>query len=137
APGGARDWPAPAPVARRTPRQATVLELAGASRHFKGLKAVQDVSFAVRAGEIVGLIGPNGAGKTTLLSMLSGFLPPSAGSIRGFGRDIAHQAPHRVARLGVVRSFQQTALCAGQTVAMNMAIASHMHRPAGLAGALL
>jgi len=133
----ARDWPAPAPVAPRTPRQATVLELAGASRHFKGLKAVQDVSFAVRAGEIVGLIGPNGAGKTTLLSMLSGFLPPSAGSIRGFGRDIAHQAPHRVARLGVVRSFQQTALCAGQTVAMNMAIASHMHRPAGLAGALL
>jgi len=127
----------PAPLAARPHRAGTVLEVASVSRHFKGLKAVQDVSFDVRAGEILGLIGPNGAGKTTLLSMLSGFLPVSAGTIRVRGQDIAGKAAHRVARLGVVRSFQQTALCACQTVAANMAIASHLHRPGGFWGALL
>ncbi|KWT85403.1 Lipopolysaccharide export system ATP-binding protein LptB [Variovorax sp. WDL1] len=129
--------PAPAPLAARARQAGKVLEVAGVSRHFKGLKAVQDVSFDVHAGEILGLIGPNGAGKTTLLSMLGGFLPASAGTIRVRGLDIARRPAHRVARLGVVRSFQQTALCAGQTVATNMAIASHMHRPPGFAGALL
>ncbi|WP_076999827.1 ATP-binding cassette domain-containing protein [Variovorax sp. KK3] len=127
----------PAPLAARPHREGKVLEVAGVSRHFKGLKAVQDVSFDVRAGEILGLIGPNGAGKTTLLSMLSGFLPVSAGAIRVRGQDIAARPAHRVARLGVVRSFQQTALCAGQTVLANMAIASHLHRPGGFWGGLL
>lgn len=127
----------PAPLAARPHREGTVLEVAGVSRHFKGLRAVQDVSFDVRAGEILGLIGPNGAGKTTLLSMLSGFLPVSTGAIRVRGQDIAGRPAHRVARLGVVRSFQHTALCGGQTVAANMAIASHMYRPGGFWGALL
>ncbi len=133
----ASEDPQPEPLAARQHREGMVLEVAGVSRHFKGLKAVQDVSFDVRAGEILGLIGPNGAGKTTLLSMLSGFLPVSAGAIRVRGQDIAGQPAHRVARLGVVRSFQQTALCAGQTVAANMAIASHLHRPRGFWGSLL
>ncbi len=129
--------PAPQPLAVRPHREAVALQVRGLSRQFAGLKAVQEVSFDVRCGEIVGLIGPNGAGKTTLLSMLSGFLPPSSGTVQVFGADIAGLAPHRVARRGVVRSFQQTAICATQTVAMNMAIAAHGHRPADFAGALL
>jgi len=136
-PGGMGALPAPAPLAARARRDGTLLEVGAVSRQFKGLKAVQEVSFSVRAGEIVGLIGPNGAGKTTLLSMLSGFLPVSAGTIRAVGQDIAGRPAHEVARLGVVRSFQQTALCAGQTVAANMAIASRLHRPADLSGALV
>lgn len=137
APARSEDLPPPLALAARPHRSEIALTLNGVSRHFKGLRAVQDVSFDVRCGEIVGLIGPNGAGKTTLLSMLSGFLPTSTGSIKAFGRDIAGLAPHQVARLGVVRSFQQTAVCAGQTVAMNMRVAAHLHRPARFFGALL
>ena len=133
----AYELPPPRPLAARAHRAGLALEVSGLSRRFKGLRAVQDVSFNVRAGEIVGLIGPNGAGKTTLLSMISGFLAPGSGSVRAFGRPIAGLAPHQVARLGVVRSFQQTALCAGQTVLTNMAIAAHGRRPAGFLGALL
>ena len=129
--------PAPAPLAVRPPRRELALEVRGLSRAFRGLKAVQQVSFDVRCGEIVGLIGPNGAGKTTLLSMLSGFLAPSAGRIKVFGADIAGLAAHRLARRGIVRSFQQTAVCAGQTVATNMLIAAHGHRPPAFVGALL
>ena len=129
--------PPPAPLAARPHRDAVALQLRGVGRDFKGLKAVQGVSFEVRCGEIVGLIGPNGAGKTTLLTLLSGFLAPTAGSVSAFGTDIAGLTPHRVARRGVVRSFQQTAVCATQTVAMNMAIAAHGHRPVDFFGALL
>ncbi|MEP7101836.1 MAG: branched-chain amino acid ABC transporter ATP-binding protein/permease [Burkholderiales bacterium] len=129
--------PAATPLVARAHRTEVALQVRRVSRHFKGLKAVEDVSFDVRSGEIVGLIGPNGAGKTTLLSMLSGFLSTSHGSISAFGEDIAGLAPHRVARRGVVRSFQQTAVCASQTVLVNMRIAAHLHRPVGFFAALL
>jgi branched-chain amino acid transport system permease protein len=131
--------PMPLPVApgARAHRGAVALELRGVSRHFKGLKAVENVSFEVRSGEIVGLIGPNGAGKTTLLSMLSGSLSTSQGSVSAFGADIKGLAPHRVARRGAVRSFQQTAVCASQTVLANMRIGAHLHRPVGFLAALL
>ncbi len=135
--GRAQDLPPPQALATRPHRQGLALEVNGLGRAFKGLQAVQDVTFQVRPGEIVGLIGPNGAGKTTLLSMISGFLPPSSGTVQAFDHPIAGLAPYQVARLGVVRSFQQTAVCAGQTVLMNMAIAAHGHRPAGFWGALL
>jgi branched-chain amino acid transport system permease protein len=128
--------PPATPLVARAHRADPALQVRQVSRHFKGLKAVEDVSFEVRSGEIVGLIGPNGAGKTTLLSMLSGFLPTTHGSIQAFGQDIAGLAPHRVARGGVVRSFQQTAVCASQTVLVNMRIAAHLHRPVGFFGAL-
>ncbi len=128
--------PEPVPLVAQAHRAAVALELRNVSRRFKGLKAVEDVSFAVRSGEIVGLIGPNGAGKTTLLSMLSGFLPTSHGSVSAFGQDIAGLPAHRVARRGVVRSFQQTTVCASQTVLVNMRIAAHLHRPLGFFGAL-
>jgi branched-chain amino acid transport system ATP-binding protein len=84
------------------------LVVAGLSRHFGGLAAVADVSLALLPGEVHAVIGPNGAGKTTLINLLSGELKPSGGSILYEGREIAGLAPHRIARLGIGRSFQRT-----------------------------
>jgi len=114
-----------------------VLSARGLGKSFGAFAAVKGVDLDVFDAQVHALIGPNGAGKTTLLSMLSGFLPTSKGSIHAFGRDIAGLAAHRVARSGVVRSFQQTAVCASQTVLVNMRIAAHLHRPPGFFGALL
>ena len=75
-------------------------------KHFGGFTAVNDVSFAVEQGEILGLIGPNGSGKSTIFNMLAGALPPSAGSIRFEGRELGGLAPHRITHLGVGRTFQ-------------------------------
>jgi branched-chain amino acid transport system ATP-binding protein len=78
----------------------------GLTRYFGGLPAVRDLGFAVRAGEIVGIIGPNGAGKTTAFAVIAGSLPPSRGSIRFRGREIAGWPSHRVVRLGICRTHQ-------------------------------
>jgi branched-chain amino acid transport system permease protein len=96
------------PAARRAepaPGRA-MLELVGVRKAFGGLVAVDDVSFRVAAGEIVGLIGPNGSGKTTALNLVSGALRPDAGAIRFKGEDIAGLPANRVARLGIARTFQ-------------------------------
>lgn len=84
------------------------LAVTGLSRHFGGLAAVSDVSLELAPGEVHAVIGPNGAGKTTLINLLSGELRPSAGSIRFAGREIAGLPPHRIARLGIGRSYQRT-----------------------------
>jgi branched-chain amino acid transport system ATP-binding protein len=76
------------------------------TRHFGGLIAVNNVSFAVEEGEIVGLIGPNGAGKTTTFSLLSGFLRPTSGEIFFDGRPIHGRKPHEICALGLTRTFQ-------------------------------
>jgi branched-chain amino acid transport system ATP-binding protein len=83
-----------------------VWEIRGLTRRFGGFTAVANVSFAVAEGEIVGLIGPNGSGKSTIFNMLSGTLPPTAGSIRFHGREIGGQPPHRVVNQGIGRTFQ-------------------------------
>jgi branched-chain amino acid transport system ATP-binding protein len=83
-----------------------LLELSNVSRHFGGLRAVDDVSFTVAPGEILGLIGPNGAGKTTVFNLITGFIPPSGGDIRFDGKAIAGLKPHAVTRRGVARTFQ-------------------------------
>ncbi|MGB3867344.1 MAG: ABC transporter ATP-binding protein [Xanthobacteraceae bacterium] len=83
-----------------------LLEVDNVSRRFGGLVAVNNVSFAVPEGEILGIIGPNGAGKTTLFSVISGFLPPSEGTIRFAGETIVGLSPDRLVRRGLVRSFQ-------------------------------
>jgi len=83
-----------------------VLSVAGLTKRFGGFTAVNDVSFAVQPGEIVGLIGPNGSGKSTIFNMLAGALTPNAGSIRFEGRELAGLPPYRIINLGIGRTFQ-------------------------------
>jgi branched-chain amino acid transport system ATP-binding protein len=83
-----------------------VLEVKNLSRAFGGIQAVSGVSFQLRKGEIVGLIGPNGAGKTTLVNLVTGVVPPSAGSVFFEGRDVTRQRPWQAARRGLARTFQ-------------------------------
>jgi branched-chain amino acid transport system ATP-binding protein len=90
---------------------------------FGGLRAVEDVSLAVRPGERRALIGPNGAGKTTLFNLISGAIPVSAGSIRLFGRDVTGIAAHRRAALGLARTFQINTLFPALTVRENCLLA--------------
>jgi len=83
-----------------------LLEIDRVSRSFKGLRAIDDVSLKINAGEIVGLIGPNGAGKTTLVNLVTGMYPATAGHVRFNGQDITRLAPNRIAKLGIARTFQ-------------------------------
>ena len=84
----------------------TLLHLKGLRRAFYGLDVLRGVDFSVPAGGITGLIGPNGAGKTTLFNVVSGLVPPNAGSIRFEGQEIGGLAPDKVSRAGLVRTFQ-------------------------------
>jgi branched-chain amino acid transport system permease protein len=83
-----------------------MLEASGLSKSFGGLRAVQDVSFVVRQGEILGIIGPNGAGKTTLFNLLNGILQPDTGRVRFLDHSLLGMSPNRIARLGIGRTFQ-------------------------------
>jgi len=102
---------------------APCLALEHVSRHFGGLKAVDDVTLTVRPGERHALIGPNGAGKTTLFNVISGELPASAGRIALFGADVTRMAPHQRAALGIARTFQITKLFTNLTVLENLLLA--------------
>ena len=92
----------------------------GVSVRFGGLAAIDDVSFTLEPGEIVGLIGPNGAGKTTLVNVLSGFQKPSAGEVRLDERRFASAPPDAFARAGVARTFQAVRLFKGLSVSENL-----------------
>jgi len=84
------------------------LALDNVQKSFGGVQAVRGVTFTVERGEVVGLVGPNGAGKTTIFNLATGVLRPTVGRVRLDGRDITGIAPHRAARLGIGRTFQQT-----------------------------
>ena len=103
-----------------------LLELDGIGISFGGLRAVDDLSFKVRRGEIVGLIGPNGAGKTTVFNMITGVYRPTDGHIRWHGRDITGLAPHRVAEAGIRRTFQTIRLFQDMTVLENVIAGQHL-----------
>ncbi len=98
-----------------------ILEVKGLSRAFGGVKAVNDVSFALHRGEIVGLIGPNGAGKTTLVNLITGVVPPSSGSVLFDGQDVTYQRPWQAARRGLARTFQIVQPFPEMTVLENVA----------------
>ena len=107
------------------------------SRNFGGLVAVNDVSFAVDEGEILSIIGPNGAGKSTLFKLMSAFLRPTAGRVRFRGTTVSLLRPDQVARLGLVRTFQETTVFREMTALENVIVAHHIHARAGFAGAFL
>ncbi|MGR6079013.1 ABC transporter ATP-binding protein [Achromobacter xylosoxidans] len=100
-----------------------VLSAQGLVKRFGGFNAVDGVSLALREGSIHALIGPNGAGKTTCFNLLTKFLTPDLGTIHYRGRDITALAPEQIARLGIVRSFQISAVFLGLTVLQNMRVA--------------
>ena len=105
-----------------------ILTTSGLGKDFKGFTAVGRVDLNVRRGSIHALIGPNGAGKTTCFNLLTKFLPPSRGSITYNGRDITRMKPADVARLGLVRSFQISAVFGHMTVMENARIALQRRR---------
>ncbi|MGE0304577.1 MAG: ABC transporter ATP-binding protein [Acidimicrobiia bacterium] len=107
------------------------------TKQYGGVAAVQDVSFQISSGELVGLIGPNGAGKTTLFNTVSGFTPPTSGSVRWKGEDITKvPAPRRVER-GMVRTFQQARVFRSLSIRDNLRIACHTAATSSFAGDLV
>ncbi len=121
----------------RLPGGRVALEVDQVVCRFGGLVAVSNVSFGVREGEVVGIIGPNGAGKTTLFNLVSGVAKPTSGRIRVFGEDVSSMPPHRVARLGVARTFQNIRLFETQSVLENVLAGCHLRLPGGLMGIVL
>ena len=98
-----------------------LLELGSVSKSFGGLKALQDISFGMEKGEILGLIGPNGAGKSTLINLISGNYTVDNGKIRFQGREIQHLKPNRINRLGIARTYQVVQPFYGISVRGNVA----------------
>src|SRR4051812_48288199 len=105
-----------------------ILETRGLTKEFKGFVAVSNVSLRVRRGTIHALIGPNGAGKTTCFNLLTHFLEPTAGQIFFNGNEITGSAPARIARMGLVRSFQISAVFPHLTVLENVRVALQRKR---------
>lgn len=105
----------------------SVLQISNLSKHFAGLKAVDDVSFSLRTGEILGLIGPNGSGKTTLINVVTGLLPPTSGTVKVDDVTTSNKPPHRVARAGIARTFQTIRLFRELSVIENVEVAAVSH----------
>jgi branched-chain amino acid transport system ATP-binding protein/branched-chain amino acid transport system permease protein len=108
---------------------APLLEVRGVSKAFIGLQALEDVSFEVRDGEVLGIIGPNGAGKTTLFNVLNGFLVPERGEVRFRGEAITGLAPHAICRRGIGRTFQVVRSFPHMTVLENVMVAAFVRDP--------
>jgi branched-chain amino acid transport system ATP-binding protein len=108
---------------------AALLEVAGVSKNFSGLRAVADVSFAVPERDIFAIIGPNGAGKTTLFNMIAGVFAPDAGTIAFAGNRIDGLAPHEVCRRGIGRTFQIVRPFPGLTVEHNVVVGALLRQP--------
>ncbi len=123
----AMSTPSVAPPAGAETTGAPVLECRDVERRFGGLVAVTGVSLQIARGEIFGLVGPNGSGKTTLTNAITGFFPPQQGRILLHGEDITGLAPHKVARRGVARTFQNLALFNGMSVLDNILLGRHVH----------
>jgi branched-chain amino acid transport system ATP-binding protein len=109
------------------PGGAKLLEVSEVVVRFGGIVALDGVSFDLEEGQILGLIGPNGAGKTTLFNCLSRLYTPISGDIRFEGRSMLGRPPHRIAEIGIGRTFQNLALFAPQSVLDNVRIGGHAH----------
>jgi branched-chain amino acid transport system ATP-binding protein len=115
----------------------SLLRVENLSIRFGGIKAVDDVAFEVNEGEVFTIIGPNGAGKTTIFNLLSRIYPPTSGRMRYRDSELTRVAPHRVAGLGIARTFQNIELFEHATVLDNLLIGRHCHRQSGLVADLL
>ncbi|MCS4510158.1 ABC transporter ATP-binding protein [Xylophilus ampelinus] len=112
------------------------LRLDAVSRHFGGLKVLQDVNLTIPQGGIFGLIGPNGAGKTTVFNLITGLLPPTSGNIRFDGEDLVGRKPHQITRLGLGRTFQNIRLFKEMSLLQNVMVGMHAHLRYGAGGLL-
>jgi branched-chain amino acid transport system permease protein len=136
--------PAPVPDAPALPgrdkasaHDGALLEVRAARKQFGGLVAVNDLTFEIRSGEILGLIGPNGAGKSTTFALISGALPLTAGDVRFRGVSIGSREPYRIARLGIARTFQHVRLLPRMRVLDNVALGAYLRGHAGVVRAAL
>ncbi|HWK47820.1 MAG TPA: branched-chain amino acid ABC transporter ATP-binding protein/permease [Stellaceae bacterium] len=136
-PRAAADAAPPLPRRPMPPPDTPLLQVTAARKEFGGLIAVNDISFDVRAGEIVGLIGPNGAGKSTTFNLITGVAPVTAGEVRFAGARIDGLPVRRIARLGIGRTFQHVRLLPGMSVLENVAIGASLRAPSGLRGGVL
>lgn len=114
-----------------------ILEIKNLGINFGGISALKDVSFGVDEGQIKAVIGPNGAGKTTLFNLITGIYPPTSGSIIFFGTDIAGKKPHKIASLGITRTFQNVELFENMTVMENVMVGRHVRTRSGFLGSAL
>jgi ABC-type branched-subunit amino acid transport system ATPase component/ABC-type branched-subunit amino acid transport system permease subunit len=133
-PGATFHWHAPA---RSADQPAAKLAVHDLHRDFGGVRAVDGLSFELAPGQVTGLIGPNGAGKSTALKLIAGAIRPSAGQVLVDGTDVAGWPDHKVARLGVIRTFQHTSEFARLTVLENLLAAAPGQPGGSLGGALL
>jgi branched-chain amino acid transport system ATP-binding protein len=113
-----------------------LLETIGLTKAFKGLVALQGHTMRVNAGELIGVIGPNGSGKSTLFNVISGFLPPTSGSVKLDGQDIGGLEPARISRLGIARTFQGTRLFKNLSVLENVRVSAQLRHAVSLPQAL-
>jgi branched-chain amino acid transport system ATP-binding protein len=113
------------------------LDIQNISLSFGGLLALNNVSFAARQGEILAIIGPNGAGKTSLLNCLNNFYHPDKGQVIFEGNNLTRLSSHRIAHLGIARTFQHTALYTGLSTLDNLMAARHIHMRAGLLDSII
>jgi branched-chain amino acid transport system ATP-binding protein len=113
---------------------APILQVSHLTKQYGGLTAVNDVSFDVEEREILSVIGPNGAGKSTLFKLIASFVKPTRGEVQFKGRRISGLAPHTVARMGVVRTFQETTIFKGLTARDSVIVAHHLRSRVSLAG---
>jgi branched-chain amino acid transport system ATP-binding protein len=115
----------------------SLLELHGLTKHFGGVKAVQNVDLEVGDQEIVSVIGPNGAGKTTLFNVVTGFYEPTSGRVIFTGQEITGLKPNQVTSVGIARTYQQVRLFKNMTVLENVMVGQHPRTKAGIFGAML
>lgn len=111
-----------------------ILQVQNVTKRYGGLVAVNDVSFNLMEQEILSVIGPNGAGKSTLFKLIASFVKPSSGRVLFEGKQISGKAPHQVARLGVVRTFQEATIFKGMSVRDSVIVAHHLRSHASLIG---
>jgi branched-chain amino acid transport system permease protein len=132
------DWPNVAPLAERSKpaHGELVLDVQAIRKQFGGLVAVNDISFQIKAGQIVGLIGPNGAGKSTTFNLITGVLSLTSGSVLFRGETISGQRSREIAQRGMSRTFQHVKMIPDMTVLENVALGAHLRGAKGVMSAM-